>query len=256
MRKPLLYLDYETTPIVAWAWVFHDAELFHIMQDVKIMSVAWSWEGEDTVYYMDITQFPGHKKGIFNVDDRKLVKEFLTVLDRAEAIIAHNGKSFDFKVFRTRLIVHGFPPHRNIKELDTKIWGRSAKFTNNRLDTIARQTGVSRKISTRKNLHYDCIEMNDPSAWKENKIYNKQDVTVLKEVAHKLAPYIISGIPNANDIYGSSQRCKNPLCHSANLRNNGTRKVIGGQKIEYLCNDCGHYARGPLIKDETRVLIK
>ena len=254
MRRPLLYLDYETTPIVAWAWQFHDAELFHVMRDVQIMSVAWSWEGESEIYYMDLTEFK-HKQGIFNVDDKELVKAFLPILDKAEAIIAHNGKGFDFKVFRGRLAIHGFPPHRNIKELDTKIWGRRFRFTNNRLDTIARQLGSSRKLATRKNLHYDCLEVNDPSAWRENKKYNKQDVAVLKEVAHKLAPFIISGIPNANDIYGTSMNCKNPLCGSASLKENGVRIVLGGHKVEYRCKDCGHYARGPLIRD-TVVLVK
>jgi len=253
MRK-LLYLDYESTPIVGWAWQFYDAEIFHVMQDVQIMSVAWGWEGEDEVYYMDLTDFK-HKKGIFGVNDRQLIKAFLPILNQAEAIIAHNGKNFDFKLFRARLIVHGFQPHRNIKELDTKIWGRTAKFTNNKLDTIARQTGVQRKLATRKNLHYDCIELNDPEAWKENREYNIQDVVVLKQVAHKLAPFIVSGIPNANDVYGTTMNCKNPLCNSANLRNNGSRTVVGGHKVEYVCKDCGHYARGPLIRD-TNVLIK
>lgn len=253
MRK-LLFLDYETTPLVAWAWQFYDAELFHVMQDVQIMSVAWSWDDESEVYYMDLTDFR-HKKGIFGVNDKELVKAFGEVLDKAEGIVAHNGKGFDFKVFRARLIAHGFKPHRNIKELDTKIWGRRFRFTNNKLDTIARQLGLPRKLATRKNLHYDCLELNDPSAWRENKKYNKQDVVVLKEVAQKLAPFIVTGIPNANDIYGTTMNCKNPLCNSANLRNNGSRAVIGGHKVEYHCKDCGHYARGPLIRD-TNVLIK
>lgn len=255
MRRSIVYLDYESTPILAWGWDFHNFIPFHIVQDVRIMSVAWSYEGEDEVYYMDITEFPGYRPGLRNVNDKPLIKAFLPVLESAEAIIAHNGSNFDFKLFKTRMIAHGFKTYRPVKELDTKMWARRFRFTNNRLDTIARQLGLKRKMETRKNLHYECIEEGNKDAWEENKEYNKMDVEVLKEVAHVLAPYQITGLVNSNVLNETVMHCKNPLCGSPNLKLNGPRAVLGGHKVEYKCKECGHYARGPLIRD-TNVLIR
>ena len=246
----ILYLDFETTPIVGWTWRAWEGDMFHIMRDVQIMSVAWSWDDEDEVYCLSLPEFPGYKPGIMNVNDKRLVQAFVPIFDRADAVVAQNGKNFDFKVWRTRLLVHGLSPAPNLVELDTKQWANKFRFSRNSLDNMSRQLGGTRKMKTRKDLHYDCLELNDAEAWKENNEYNKVDVLVLKENAKKMAPHV----PILSNFHsGVEIACRNPLCGSKFLRRNGIRKVTGGHKVEFICKKCFGYTRGPLVKDSALI---
>lgn len=251
MRKPILFYDLETSPIVGWAWQIWDADIFHVVHDVQIISVAWSWEGEDEIYALSLPDFKGYKPGINNINDYKLVKAFSEILSKAEVVCAQNGKNFDFKLLRTRLLIHGLDPHHDIKETDTKQWAKSKfRFTSNSQDHLARQLGVSRKIETDKNLHYKCIELGDKKYWKAMVDYNKGDVKGLKEIAHKLAPFIPNHVePSFVFENRDGMICRNLLCLSKSLvRRKKALRKNGGYKIEYKCNDCGLFTTGPLIR--------
>lgn len=245
MRKPILYLDFETSPIVGWAWSCYDAELFHIEQDVQIISVAWSWEGEEEIYALGVHEFPGYKPGLRYLNDKKLVKSFQDIFAKAEMVVAHNGNGFDFKLWRTRLIVNGFNPHHNLRELDTKRWAKRFRFTNNSQNNIARQLKTPLKEETVKNLHYKCLELG--THWDDMISYNKNDVVGLKAIAHRMAPFVLN-TPNANLYQDTTMNCTNPLCGSANTIMEGRREVKGkAYRQRYSCNDCGRWFSGARI---------
>lgn len=259
MKTPLeetLFLDFETSPIVGCSWVSYDADLFHIIRDVQIISVAWSWGGDDEVFCISLPEFKGYKPGWLNVDDRKLVKSFIPIFNRAKAVVAHNGKGFDFRLWRTRLIVHGFTPPPHIIEIDTKSWAKSNfRFTSNSQDGISRQLGTPRKIETEKNLHYKCIELGDPRAWHDMCEYNKGDIVGMKANAMRLAPFV-KNAPNANGLMGTSLNCRNPMCASPDVKLLEPRFVpSGGMRNTYVCKKCGASGYGPIIRGE-KVLLK
>ena len=235
MRKPLLYLDFETSPMLVEVYHFYEPDVIRVREDIKILSVSWSWEGEDEIYHLALPDFKGHKAGLENVDDKKLVKAFSEVMQGAEYVIAHNGMGFDFRVWRMRLLVHGFNPMHNVKEIDTKVWAKKFYFSNNKQDNISRQLGTPAKIEHSKGMHYRCYELNDPEAWAENKEYNNRDVEGLKANAKRMAPYL----PTLSA--SKKVMCKNELCRSTHLSRDKYWEVAGGWRIQFVCRTCGKY---------------
>lgn len=235
MRKPTIYFDFETTPMLVETYSFYDSQVIRIREHIKIMSVSWSWEGEDDIYHLALPDFKGHKAGLQNVNDYKLVKAFSEILMKADSAYAHNGNGFDFKVWRTRLLKHGLDPMHNLKEYDTKKWAKKFYFANNKQDNISDELGTQRKLEHSKNMHYRCYELNDPKAWSENKKYNNWDVKGLKENAHKIAPHVPTLSTTGLIV------CKNPLCESSNLKRDKYWQVMKGWKIQFVCKDCGKY---------------
>lgn len=244
MRKPILYLDFETSPIVGWTWQVHDAEVFYIEQDLQVISVAWSWEGENTVYALSLPEFKGYKPGIRNIDDKELIKAFAEVVAQADYVMAHNGKNYDFRVLRTRMVVHNLDPLHNVRELDTKQWARKFRFSSNSQNNISRQLGTPMKAETEKHLWETVIETGDPKKWKQMIEYNKQDVRGLKANAHRLAPYLPTLTASKRVV------CRNDFCKSLNLKRDKYWEVAGGWKIQFVCKDCGKYTTAGEIYPE------
>jgi hypothetical protein len=244
MRKPILYLDFETSAMLVETYRFYEPDVIRIRKDIQIISVSWSWEGEDEIYHMALPDFKGHKAGLENVNDKKLVKSFSDIIAKAEYVVAHNGKGFDFRVWRMRLLVHGLDPMHNVKEIDTKQWAKKFYFSNNKQDNISRQIGTPEKIEHSKGMHYRCYELNDPEAWQENKEYNNRDVEGLKANARKLAPHIPNLVSTKKVI------CSNPLCHSEFLKRDKYWQVAHGWKIQWVCKSCGRYTTAGEIYPE------
>lgn len=245
MRKPLLYLDFETSPMIVEVYQFYEPQVIRIRKHIEIISVSWSWEGEDEIYHMALPDFKGHKAGLENVHDKKLVKAFRKVLQNAEYVIAHNGQGFDFRVFRTRLLKNGLDPLHNLRELDTKRWASKFYFANRKQKNISEEIGTPEKLDHSSGMHYRCYELNDPEAWAENKEYNNRDVEGLKANAKKMAPYIPS--------FTSSKKviCKNELCRSVHLRRDKYWEVASGWKIQFVCKECGKYTTaGEVFKEK------
>lgn len=250
-----LYLDFETSPIVGWAWRKWEADLFFIERDVQIITVAWAVD-DGPIYCMGVDDFPGYKPGIRNLNDKKLVEFFMPHIEKADYVVAQNGFGFDFKLWRTRLIVHGMQPHHEPKEMDTKRWAKSKfYFTSNSQDNLTRQLGATPKMETEKHLHEKCIEAGDPRAWKQMKRYNKQDVRGLREIAKRLAPFI-TNTPNANVVRETVMDCPNPLCPDpTRMIFRGVRMKTNLSKVRRLqCQACGKWASGPAIP--TGVLLR
>lgn len=244
-----IYLDFETSPIVGWAWRMWESNLFHIEKDVEIISVAWA-EDDGPIYCVGIDDFKGYKPGIMNINDKQLVEFFAEKFEKADYVVAQNGKGFDFKLWRTRLAVHGLPPHHEPKELDTKQWAKSKfYFTSNSQDHLTRQLGLTRKMETEKHLHEKAIG-GDPKAWAQMKRYNKQDVRGLRETAKRLAPFV-TNLPNANVLRGTLMECTNPFCPEPGkgMTRRGPRQKSNASMVQtYQCKACGKYATGPAVQ--------
>ena len=238
----VLLFDFETSPLVGWGWRLYDSPMFHVEQDVMVISVAWTWLDDDEVYAMGIHEFKGYKPGIRNVNDKKLIQEFMKVFERADVVIAQNGFGFDFRLFRTRMLVNGIKPHHEPKELDTKRFAKSKfLFTSNSQDNITRQLGEGRKMKTAKDLHYDVLEVGSAEKWKEMIDYNKQDVVGLKVMAKALAPYVTIQV-NRNVYSGEAMGCPNIFCKGKIMHHRGTRPTLTGIKMLYRCSTCGKSA--------------
>ena len=113
MKKRLFY-DIETSFCQGHFWRpgWNQNILPHQITDyAKIISIHWSWEGSDKVYNLDW--------GLNKQCDKRLVKKFIKVLNKADEIVAHNGDRFDIKWIRTRAVFHGLEMRDTYNSIDT-----------------------------------------------------------------------------------------------------------------------------------------
>jgi len=246
----VLSIDYETSPSKGYFFgSIWETDIVEKIEDEQILCVGYKW-GDGPVKVIGQDDFKGYKKGVLN--DRELVKFFAPILAKADIVSAHNGDSFDIKVFNTRLLAHGMAPVPIAKTFDTKKQAKSVfHFSSNRLDDIAAFLGIGRKLSTHKSLWFGC-EKGDPKAWKYMKKYCGLDVILQYEVLKRILPFT----KQSTDFIKENKdgvTCPSPLCLSKHMIKSKRRIVKGGYKQQYQCQKCGSYhTSNKVIKDEIR----
>ena len=179
-----LFYDIETSPNIGMFWrAGYDQNILHdsIIEERKIITIAYKWEGYDTVNALEWDQ---------NMDDKEMLKGFLEVLSMADEAVAHYGDRFDFPWIKTRALFHGLDPMPFVKTIDTKKMASSNfYFNSNKLDYLAKFLGSSGKLETTYSLWRDICLKNDRKALAYMVKYNKKDVTELEFVYHKLAQW-------------------------------------------------------------------
>ena len=241
MSKPkILLLDLETSPIIAHVWKLWDNNvgLNQIQTDSHLLSWTAKWEGSNELMYMD-------QRGKRNIeDDKKLVKGLAKLINKADIIVTQNGRSFDEKVLKARMIIHGLEPLSHYHHFDTYRFGKKHfRFTSHKLEYMAKTLNVKhRKLTIRKfdghELWNQCLK-NNPAAWKEMEKYNKLDVKVLEEIYLKMRPW--DSDTNFN-IYSDKLGVK-CTCGSKNQFKYGFAYLRGGKFQQYRCRDCGRVVR-------------
>jgi predicted PolB exonuclease-like 3'-5' exonuclease len=240
MKPRILILDFETSPAKGYFFGhIWETNIIEVIEYEQILSVAWKWYGDKSVQVKGQDDFKGYKGGILN--DKELIKFFAPILDSADIIVAHNGDRFDLTVFNTRLLHHGFNPVSDNKSFDTKKLAKNKfHFPSNKLDDIADFLEIGRKVPhTGKNMWFGC-EKGIKEDWRLMKKYNKQDVVLEDLVVKRIIPFM----KQVNDYIkarSSGYNCPNPLCLSERITISKTRKVAGGYKQQYQCQDCGSY---------------
>lgn len=141
------------------------------------------------------------KQSFFGEDEKKLLKEVRTLLDRCEKLgfylCGHNLKNFDIPMLAKRMIINGIRPSKILPSYDTKPWEIKA------IDTKEIwQYGSYTSIGS-LDLLCSCLDIPTPkdgevtgalvhsSYWEEQKIkeiteYCEKDVDVLIEAIMKL----------------------------------------------------------------------
>ena len=141
------------------------------------------------------------KQSFFGEDEKKLLKEVRTLLDRCEKLgfylCGHNLKNFDIPMLAKRMIINGIRPSKILPSYDTKPWEIKA------IDTKEIwQYGSYTSIGS-LDLMCNCLEIESPkngeiqgdkvhnAYWQEDKLdeiskYCEKDVLVLIEIIKKL----------------------------------------------------------------------
>lgn len=248
----ILHWDIETSPIIATAWQLYDVNINtdDIIEDWKIICAAWSWEGEDTIKAKTWKRTTDRKiSPVMGFDDRDVIEVLHREISKADALCAQNGDNFDLKKFNARCIQLGFDPVPPIQTIDTlKVARRHFKFTSNKLDFIGQYLNVGEKAPTSKGL-WNRVIRGDKKALAEMVEYNKQDVSLLKKVYHKLKPWM-QNHPNHN-LWQAEECC--PNCGSNNLKSEGYRTTRTARYRRLSCNDCGAWSKGSPVKHPVRV---
>ena len=229
----VMTFDIETTPCIGYFWrpgynlnITHDA----IIEDAKIICISYKFLDEKKVnnLHFDI------KKQC----DKQLMKKFAKEFNKADLLVAHNGKKFDLPWIHARAIKHDV--HLNdVPMLDTLQKVRQKfKFASNRLDYITQHLGIAGKMSTGGFDLWKRVMDGDKKALKKMCKYCDQDVKILEELYKKIAPRISH--PVSMSIFKDNTLvCANPACGSCNLQKMGYNYSKTGKKQRFRCLDCG-----------------
>lgn len=233
----ILILDVETFPNTAYVWKFFKENIGakQVLEYSTLASFAYKWLGEDVVWYYD-TQHESEKK---------LVKRLLDVLDAADIVVAHNGAKFDLPTIQGRAMVLNLRPPSPYKIVDTLLTARyEFNFPANSLEHLAILLGVEKKGGHQKfpgfELWQECMR-NNPEAWEEMRIYNKQDVDTLEQVYLKMLPWM-KRHPNIA-VYEEVDKVLCPKCGSAHIQWRGYAVTNVYKYKKFQCQSCGGWAR-------------
>lgn len=190
-KRKRLYFDIETSPNIVYSWrTGYNLTITpeSIIEERKIICIAWKWEGEDEVYALNWDEMQS---------DKQMLEQFLVVLGKSDEVVAHNGDRFDIKWLRTRCYFHEIPMFPDYKSFDTLKKARSKfNFNSNKLDYISKFSGSDGKISTNYKLWIDVMG-GDDEALNQMVEYCKKDVLELEKVFLKMNNYVTNNTNHA-----------------------------------------------------------
>src|SRR3990167_484837 len=245
--------DIETFPMICLSWQSYKIDsVIKVLQETRVISVAWKKVGEDVVHSRALPDFSGYKPGLFNLDDRPLIK-FISeeILGKADITVAHNGKKFDLALTYGRMFVHGMKPPPQSYLIDTKNGASSTfRLDKNNLEFISELTGGKPKVEHEGiGLWIKCAE-GDMNAWNRMKRYNRNDVAILEPIYIRMKPWMPRKFPNANLVNNTITHCRVPGCGGDEFIKDGFgfNGVSRYQKLR--CKKCGAPNRGRNIMVE------
>ena len=195
--KPrVLIFDIETSTFVAEVFRMFKVNigLNQIIEDWQLLSFGWKWLGEDEAYYMDVEDY----------SELELLQKLQQLFIEADFVVAHNGRRFDMKKVRARMIINGLPPSNPVRVIDTlEIAKKEFGFTSNRLEYLTHTLCKAYKKGGHEKFSgfelWKQFRLGNPEAIKEMRDYCILDVQSLEELFLILAPWS-SRIPNF-DLY-------------------------------------------------------
>lgn len=231
-KRKRLYFDIETAPNIGFFWQSGfklNIGPQNIIKERAIICICYKWEEQKETYSItwDAKQC-----------DKKMLNEFIKVLNTADEIVGHNGDKFDLAWVRTRCLFHGIDLFPTYVTIDTLKVARSKfKFNSNKLNYIATFLGIGQKIKTDYDLWKDIVLKKDKSAMDKMVKYCKMDVILLEKV-HKALSNHIPAKTHYGVIFGEG-RGSCPECGSDDLIKNNKRVSASGLiKIQYKCKTC------------------
>jgi hypothetical protein len=243
-RAKILLADIETAPLVGHTWGLWDQTigLNQIEKEWAILSFAAKPLGgsKKDVIYEDTFGKADPR------DDKDLCRTLLELLDEYDFVIAQNGKRFDLRKIRARLIMHGFPPHSPVKVIDTLLMAKQvAAFTSNKLEWLSEHLTDMPK---EKHKDFPGFELwkeflaGNPKARTAMRRYNIRDIDALEQVYLKLRPWV-NDHPNVNVYHDDNDHVRCNRCGSSNVEKRGFAYTNVGQYHRYRCTDCGGWSR-------------
>lgn len=237
-------LDIETAPIEGSVWGLfkQNISVEKIAVEWSVLSYCWKPLGgrRASVVYEDTSSKEDPR------DDFDLVRGLWHLLSEADMVIAHNGRRFDLRKIKARMMMHALPPPRPVRVIDTLELSRNAgAFTSHKLAWLSKYFARNEKIMHGQfagfTLWKECLAGN-PKAWAEMRKYNIRDVISMEEVYMHLRPWS-SGHPNVA-IYSDSEEKLCPVCGGSKLHRQDRDYFTDVSQYElYQCAKCKAWSR-------------
>jgi hypothetical protein len=224
----------------------------NLVTERYIICASWAWEGESKVHHVSVLDDPKRfEKDPY--DDFHVVNALHKVLGEADVIVGHNSDSFDTPYVNTRALYHGLPALPPITSIDTyKVAKSKFRLNSNKLDYIGKFLKLGEKKKTSAGLWMRVLK-GEKKAISEMVSYNKRDVTLLRDVFHKLVPYMSNHINR--ELFG---KVGCPRCGSKKIQSRGYHRAISRVYHRFQCQACSGWFRSATndktFKTSTRVL--
>lgn len=227
----ILFWDTEFTPNLAYVWGLWDQNISpsFVEETQRMLCFGTKW----------------YKKPTKVVDQRVGRKEMLTELRdqllEADLVVSWNGAKYDTRMANREFIQEGLTPPAPYKEVDLmRIVKQRFAFASNKLDFVAQQLGVGRKVDTGGFDLWRGVMAGDEKSWNKMRKYQKGDVDLLEKLFEVLKPWIRMPHP-VKDLAGLV--CRN--CGDTHLQSRGVSRTLQGEYPRYQCVSCGTWMRGP-----------
>lgn len=234
----ILFWDIELRPMKTYTWTLwpDSIPISFIIETQKTLCWGARWYGEKRVRFM--SENDGYQNMLDGIHG---------LLDEADAVVSWNGKNFDSKHMRREFTEAGMEPPSPWREIDLMQAVKSQmRFASNKLDHVAEQLGVGKKVPTNMQLWLDCMGVNGEeakaTAWRKMERYQKQDVNLLVDLYDRLLPWIPNH-PNVSLYNSVLQGCTH--CGSTDVVKRGFSYTNAGIFQRYRCNSCGAWSKDP-----------
>lgn len=247
----LLYFDVESAPLLTHVWKAHDNYVApeRLKHDTFLLTWAARWEDSPVTFYGRLTGDEARDR-----DDRRITESLAWLLRQADWVVAHNGDRFDLPLVQGRLLQHGLEPLGPVQSIDTlKLARRSFKVASNKLDYLAQLLGLGQKLPTSFGL-WEAAYQGDEQALLAMDMYCRQDVRLLRDVYHRIRPYV-KGLPRLVDPTVEDEfAC--PRCGSHDLQRRGTYRTNASTFQRWHCKDCGHWSRSAKREPDVNLTVR
>lgn len=246
----VLFFDIETAPLLAHVWRAAVEFIPAIMMVHDSFMLTWSakWMGNDEMMSASLTGDEARRQ-----TDERIVVELADLIRKADVIVAHNVDNFDLPMFNSRLLLLNLEPLGPTQTIDTlKLARKNFRLSHNKLDYLAEQLGLGRKIKTDFDLWLDAYH-GDEAAIKEMLTYNQHDVVLLEQVFEAMRPYV-SRLTRLFDPQGfKSYTCGN--CGKSQWNSRGYYRTQASTFRKLQCQNCGRYSRSRVSEKEQRSAV-
>lgn len=240
MNRPIkeLIFDIEVSGMLMFGFGVgkQNVSYLQLLTECKIVCLCYRWRDEPIDIYHELKW--NHKKQC----DKKLLLDFIKVVEQADVVIGQNHERFDIRHVNARIASHGLAKQLPILVTDDlyKLVKRKLYLPCYKLDYMAEHFGFGRKKQTDLQLWIDLLYHRKKEALDYMTEYCGRDVILTDQVFTRLEPYLNRKILGSvwND---DRAHCRQINC-DGKLVSRGHRICSNLQKrTQYACNKCGKY---------------
>lgn len=201
--------------------------------------INWKQEYKEAFIICIAYKFEDGTTGILKGSEKKIIKDFIKLSEKADELVGHNSQGYDTKVIKGRALKYDLlvPPYEQYDTyLKSKYQFRLPSYS---LDYLAKYLGIERKG---KMSFEDWIEATKGNKEVLNEMYKycQLDVDILEQVHNKLDKYLVPS--QHHGVLKGSPKWSCPKCGSLDQKLHRQRVTrMGTIKYQLLCKECGSF---------------